>query len=245
MSIRRTFLAFEEQYTQVPNQWVRDKRLTRKARGLLVELMSHRVGWDITIEHLVANGEEGRDAVRSAIQELESFGYLRRQRERREDGTLGSSDYEIVDPWAGEPTSDDPTLDDRPTKKTIPQEDHLPEPPVVPQDDGFDALWKAWPKKAKKEDAIRAWRRLPSTMKHEAIPHLVAHANAYRQHTPPQFIPGLAPFLNGKRWHEDLAVSRERGAYKPEPHTPTQHVIPQGHIPLRDENGQIIGSRPA
>ena len=129
-------------------------------------------------------------------------------------------------------------------KKKNPEEEHTPPTPSA-EDADFEALWKAWPKKVKREDALRAWRKLSTSVKNEAIPHLVAHANAYRQHTPPQFIPGLAPFLNGKRWHEDLAVSRDRGAYKPEPKPAQGMVIPQGHVPVRNELGQIIGSRPA
>jgi hypothetical protein len=120
-------LAFEDHFTRVPNSWARDKRLSRKARGLLLELMSHRVGWDVTLESLVESGTEGRDAVRSAVRELVGLGYLVRARERREDGTLSGVHYDLHDPWSGEPTSGNPTLDDQPTKKTITSEDQLSE----------------------------------------------------------------------------------------------------------------------
>lgn len=115
MSIRRTRLLFDN-YAQVPNAWMRDTRLSRKARGLLAELLTHRVGWEITLESLVAGGPEGRDAVRSAIKELERCGYLERQRARREDGTFSGANYELR-----EPTSDNPTQDEPPLKKTISQ----------------------------------------------------------------------------------------------------------------------------
>lgn len=130
--IRRTRLAFEDHYTQVPNAWVRDARLTRKARGLLVELMSHRVGWNITIDSLIRDGVEQRDAIRSMLIELEKFGYLTRERERNADGTLAGTDYIITDPWADSPTSDEPTsenptLVDPPLKKTNLSEDQSQE----------------------------------------------------------------------------------------------------------------------
>lgn len=252
MSIRRSHLAFEDHYVQVPNRWVRDQRLSRKARGLLVELMSHRAGWDITIESLVRDGSEGRDAIRSAVGELEDCGYLEREQSHDTNGRFGNVDYVIVDPWewgADNPTSVQPTTGNPPTKKTIPTEDHPQETPPTPStdDDAFEALWKAWPNKSGKKAARTAWRRITTGEKHRIVVPTVAHANAHRQHTPPQYIPMLSTFLNGERWSDPLAVSRERGAYKPEPNANKQQLkIPQGHVPVRDElTGQIIGSRPA
>ena len=43
MGVLRTRLSFEDHYTQVPNAWVRDARLTRRARGLLVKLINHQI----------------------------------------------------------------------------------------------------------------------------------------------------------------------------------------------------------
>lgn len=125
VSIRRARLSFDDHYAQIPNIWMRDKRLSLKARGLLAELLTHRVGWEITIESLVDSGPEGRDAIRSTIKELEQNGYLRRTRRRREDGTLSGSDYELTEPASGEPTSENPTQADPPLKKTISQKTTL------------------------------------------------------------------------------------------------------------------------
>jgi hypothetical protein len=126
VSIRRTHLTFDS-YAQIPNAWMRDTRLSRKARGLLAELLTHRVGWDITIESLVAGGPEGRDAMRAAIAELERHGYLMRKRLRRGDGTLSGTDYELREPATASPTAANPTEAGQPTKKTIYQEDQYPE----------------------------------------------------------------------------------------------------------------------
>ena len=99
-----------------------------------------------------------------------------------------------------------------PQRADVPIKTEEDTPPTPSEADAaFDALWTAWPKKVKRQEAQRAWRRLTSKEKDEAIPRLVAHANAYRQHTPAQYIPGLAPFLNGRRWTEDLAVASGRG----------------------------------
>lgn len=108
MSIKRTRLPFERDFVQIPNAWMRDKRLSRRARGLLAELMTHREGYRVSVRQLVASGIEGRDAVRHMINELANFGYLR-QTQTRSAGKFGEWEFEVVDPAtapATEPTGD-------------------------------------------------------------------------------------------------------------------------------------------
>lgn len=134
MSITRSRLTFEDHYTQLPNRWARDGRLTLKARGLLAQLLSHRTGWRVSVSALVAVNPEGRDAIRGAILELEDHGYLSRtQAVDDETGKFGGVEYVLADPWAdkpstGEPSSENPTSGEPtsanpPHKNTIPTED--------------------------------------------------------------------------------------------------------------------------
>lgn len=116
MSINRTQLSWEGHYTMVPNTWARDKRLTRKARGLLTELLSHRVGWKVTTKTLVSSGKEGREAVVSAIKELVELGYLRPVQER-DSGKFAGVSYELSAPHV-EPVID-PEDDDEPSDTTV------------------------------------------------------------------------------------------------------------------------------
>lgn len=132
MTILRTALAFERDFVQIPNTWMRDVNLSRRARGLLAEIMTHTQGWEITLESLVDGGPEGRDAIRVGITELLKAGYLVRDlRTRNDAGQLGGTNYRLCDPQERkEPTSEKPTLDiptlaEPPLKKTKPSEDHL------------------------------------------------------------------------------------------------------------------------
>ncbi|NEB75972.1 hypothetical protein G3I40_12175 [Streptomyces sp. SID14478] len=84
-------------YTTVFNQAVRDCRMSRRARGLLVELLSHRDGFGISLTMLLRNGPEGKDALSAALRELEQHGYLRRERERDARGRLGEARYYLTD----------------------------------------------------------------------------------------------------------------------------------------------------
>lgn len=63
-------------WVPVPNETARDKRISRRALGLLVELLAYPSGWDNTADSLSAKGREGREATRSAMRELESAGYV-------------------------------------------------------------------------------------------------------------------------------------------------------------------------
>lgn len=69
-------------YVQVLNAIARDYRLSWRARGLLVELLSYPPGYEIGIDELVERGREhgkateGREAMRKAARELKALGYI-------------------------------------------------------------------------------------------------------------------------------------------------------------------------
>lgn len=84
-------------YTTVFNHAVRDRRLSRRARGLLVELLSHQDGYGISLAALLRAGREGKAALTTALRELEAYAYLRRYRVRDERGRLGDTLFDITD----------------------------------------------------------------------------------------------------------------------------------------------------
>lgn len=103
MAIIRGQIDFSAHFTQVPNEWVRDANLSHRARGVLLVLMSHRSGWEVTTEHLIRNGTEGRDAIRTAIRELVDQGYLQREQVRDGDSARASGSRYVL---TGKPLSD-------------------------------------------------------------------------------------------------------------------------------------------
>ncbi|MEU2608855.1 hypothetical protein [Streptomyces albus] len=84
-------------FVMIFNAAMRDRRLSRRARGLLAEILTHRDGFGISEAALIANGPEGRDAIRTALRELERYGYLRRRQDRDEHGRLGKAVFEVTD----------------------------------------------------------------------------------------------------------------------------------------------------
>ncbi|MFQ6144641.1 hypothetical protein ACLMNJ_16435 [Streptomyces seoulensis] len=86
-----------DQFTQIANALFRDSGLSFKAKGIFGYVSTHRNGWQVTVTDLARLGPDGREAVRTGLQELEAHGYLIRERLRRPDGTLGEIVYCITD----------------------------------------------------------------------------------------------------------------------------------------------------
>lgn len=66
-----------------------DARLSYKARGLAAMLLCKPDEWDVTIDYLVKSSDkDGKEAVQSAIKELEAIGYVARYRKRDEKSQI-------------------------------------------------------------------------------------------------------------------------------------------------------------
>lgn len=70
----------------VSQEVARDVRLSYRARGVLIRLLSNADGYQMSSEQLAGEGMEGRDAIRKALRELSEAGYLVRLKVR---GTRG------------------------------------------------------------------------------------------------------------------------------------------------------------
>lgn len=114
-------------YTVLPNGILRDANLSLKTKGLFAIILSLPEDWDYSVAGLAAVAGCGRDAIRSALNEMEQAGYLTRARSHGESGKFTGMVYTIRDhseplsenptmdgdaPLSGFPTSDEPTLAD-------------------------------------------------------------------------------------------------------------------------------------
>lgn len=65
-------------YSQIPNNVIRDKNISYKARGILILLLSHKEGWKTFMDTLCDEFStlDGRTSVESGIKELKQFGYF-------------------------------------------------------------------------------------------------------------------------------------------------------------------------
>ena len=75
-----------DRYAIIGNDVLRDKRLSFRARGVLTYLLSMPDNWQTSSERIAKESTEGRDAIRAALRELESAGYLVRRRYQDDAG---------------------------------------------------------------------------------------------------------------------------------------------------------------
>ena len=117
-------------FTVVANCVFKDRSLSAKAKGILVEMLSLPESWDYTLKGLTTLFSDGIDSIRQGINELEKHGYIVRERKRDARGRLGGMEYVIYEtphivqeedqtsqsvenfaPESPEPTTEKPTQD--------------------------------------------------------------------------------------------------------------------------------------
>lgn len=74
-----------QRFTVVDRSVAEDDRLSFKARGIMLWLLSKPDDWRCTASEIASAGKEGRDAVRAALGELEACGYLIRVKVQDKD----------------------------------------------------------------------------------------------------------------------------------------------------------------
>lgn len=95
----------------ISNSLARDARMSYRARGLLIAMLSRPDGWQMDSRTLAAEAPEGRDAVRTALREIEDAGYMVRRTSRNPDGTF-THEVEVFDePVPDDPAPENPTPD--------------------------------------------------------------------------------------------------------------------------------------
>jgi biotin operon repressor len=209
MPLIRGHHSFDDHFTQIPNDWLRDKRISLGAKGLLAQLLSHAPGWRISQESLGRDNGVGRDAIRTLINELLEAGYLMRSedRERGEKGYLGGYTYTTQDPTQDNPTQDNPLL-----KKNIIKKNNLKNNERIYSDSieiHFESFWSLYPKKTDKGAARRAFRKAAKT---QDLALIVDAAGRYAEDPnlpEKQFIKNPATWLNAEAWNNGPLPKRK------------------------------------
>ena len=125
-------------FTVIANGVFKDRRLSAKAKGILVEMLSLPENWDYTLKGLTTLFSDGIDSIRQGIKELEENGYIVRERKRDARGRLGGMEYVIYEtpekavenivensspeqsaPMIAEPTEDFPVQDESAEDKAM------------------------------------------------------------------------------------------------------------------------------
>lgn len=214
-------------YTVLPNGILRDKRLSLKTKGLFAVILSLPQGWNFNVAGLATVAGCGRDAVRSALKELERAGYLTRSQAQGERGRFSGVIYTIRDraeePLPENPTAEKPTQDKKEKAKkekrtpcSPPQagdgqeEKHRGRDKTVPRwkPEQFARFWARYPRHEDRVSAVRVWNRLKPTEKEiDAI----FRALDWQTADPNWPAPYACRYLRRRRWTDEPPGAQERG----------------------------------
>ena len=205
MPLIRGHHAFDDHFAQIPNDWLRDDRLSLEARGLLAQIMSHRPGWNLSIRSISSQNRIGKEKVRRIIDELMALEYLERSDKQGKDekGRMTSYDYITRDPLprTAEPRTGKPLTADRPTKKTKPIEEH-PQQKNIDIEQVFNQFWSVYPKKVDKPLAKRSFEK---ALKRASLEVIMDGAERYRDdpNRDSEFTKNPSTWLNADAWENE------------------------------------------
>lgn len=221
MPLIRGHHAFDGQFTQIPNSWLRDSRLSLDTRGLLAQLLSHAPGWKVSQENLAKANGVSRDTIRRMIGELVEYGYLSvsEKQSHNERGHLIGFTYTTKDPspltseplWV-EPTKAEPTKVNTPHKKNISKEQNNQEKQIKNKreiySEEFEMFWAKYPRhEGSKSKANKAyWHAVGgngSTTLFHALDIWLKHPDKADR----KFWPYLERWLRDERFKDELPAT--------------------------------------
>ncbi len=126
--IIRTVKDRSHPYVMIHRRLFEDSRLSLEARGLMGYLLTKPDDWQVRVPDLQRTASVGRDQMRRILRELETAGYLVRQRSHGADGRWiweslihetpselpSPENPSMVNPATDKPATDKPALDDPP-----------------------------------------------------------------------------------------------------------------------------------
>ena len=207
----RPQLSVDRDFTIIPNAWIRNASLSPSANYLLVYLMTHDIGYEITFGQMQRETGLGIKGVRSALAELQQKGWLKTERTKRSNGQLGPYRYTIIEATVPQSTMVASTMAEGPDIKntnTLEEQNKETHAQIEPL---FEEFWNAYPRKLDKAKAFRAFK---SALKRTKFEDILAGVIAYRNDPSrnPEFTKYPATWLNNDAWENAASPAPESEA---------------------------------
>jgi hypothetical protein len=209
--IYRGALPFEQGFTRIPNQWLRDNRIGFRSKGLLSYLLSHEVGYTITLGQIERETGDGRHAIRAAVEELVQAGYLITKRTHDERGYNAGLAWLLQDP---NPKSENPTLENPRLENHTALEENFIEKKTSREtllqaglEAGWEEFWNVYPRKQEKKAARLSFEK---ALKETTLEVLLAGARRYAAdpNRTREFTKLPATWLNRGCWDDEALPER-------------------------------------
>lgn len=173
-----------DNYTTISNVFLRNDKLSLKAKGLLATILSLPETWDFSIKGICSIVKEGTTAVYSAIDELKTYGFCIVETLRDEKGRVIGNDYTFFENPNMENLNMDnqaqlnkdiinislPNTEDSPIKEEIKKENIKRNRNEYSED--FEKAWELAQRKGSKTEAYKYWKRLKEEDKKKVFAHL-------------------------------------------------------------------------
>lgn len=199
--VYRPKLEVDANFTIIPNDWIRKSGLSPQANFLLIYLMTHEIGYEITFQQMQVETLLGIKGIRSALAELQKKGWLEIERTHKPNGQLGTYRYTIVATRVPQGTVVAGTVaEGTDIKKTSNKENNSKEVNAL-----FDEFWTTYPRKLDKAKAFRAFR---SALKRAKFEDILAGVIAYRNDPKrdPDYTKYPATWLNNDAWENAASL---------------------------------------
>lgn len=102
---------YDRDYCQMANEFLKDTRLSWKAKGIIAYVQMLPDDWVLNMRDLTNRATDGRDSLYSGIKELEKFGYCSKIMQRNPNGTIAGFAYEICDKAIFQQFTENPVMD--------------------------------------------------------------------------------------------------------------------------------------
>ena len=126
----------KERFSIVDNKVIEDERLSFKARGLLIYMLSKPDDWKFYTEELAKrSNKDGISAIKTALNEIEDAGYLTRKQGHKKNGQFTIQDWILTDTSTNSPQVEKPLADKAPAEKALADNRTLPNTDFKPNTD--------------------------------------------------------------------------------------------------------------
>ena len=230
-----------ENYTIMSNYHLRERDMSLKAKGLLSVILSLPTDWDYSIAGLVAISRENETAIKSALNELKRFGYLKVTKQMPNETESGRIEYayDIYEQPSADVAKENLAIEKQgienlgvenqgqlntnktTTNNQITNNKENNDQPAKPSDQAiiveFEDLWHLYPRKQGKAKALEAYKRarkagVDKTTVLDGITRYNAQIKANR--TALKYIMQGSTWFNGKRWEDEYTDQPVKPATK-------------------------------
>lgn len=218
MSVHKLYRRDNQPFSQIPNEVIRNPKISNPGFRLMVYLMSHSDGYDLSYRQIEAQTGMKRHAIQNATKNLEELGLLSTELLKHDNGQFAGKAWIINDLTSAPNSTMESTavesgvlIKNTNTKNINTKKDTFNDvEPVSRYSPDFERFWKNYPRREQKGDAFKAWEQLRKKRLLPSLDVLTVAAEAYGLRvTDPKFRKLPAGWLRAEMWLDE-PVAPER-----------------------------------